>query len=418
MIINSSPASGHAPGGLLCLIALLLAAGCGSQKPTAGLPPVPEDRTESVEVAVDFPAISHLSRNTVQVPYSNIAPRSTVLITHGNLGGDSKGDGDLPVNDREALALAREEMEKELMRRGFRIIDHQQVEAKLGELALDKPCSDTRQWWHCTTHLNNKEVAYLDGLKARADKGEIAPEEFAGRMERSRGIWQNRVTGLNALLNAVAAKRIQADYVLEISAFEPAQRVSHILDLNDIAEVRRFLGDYPEVESQLADKRYLKCEGVGARVKARLIDTRNSEVVWLGGHTVSEVSRPDSQYLMELAVRRRVANRDEVLRYLEESGGRESGRQPEWRFSSELVGPRLLRGSCGVGPRQPEVLQRTSNALAGRAARELVATIKVQGGEIIRSGPPALDNSGGAVDGDASDKSRFLRESVGPLQIN
>ena len=409
---------GTAFRGLLCLALLAMLAGCGSQQPAAGLPPVPEERVQSVEVAVAFPPLGNLARNTVQVPYSNIAVRSTVVIRDGVTGAGKKAGAGLPVSESEALAVARDEMEKELIRRGFRIIDRQQVEAKLAELALDKPCPERRLWWRCTTRLNDNEVAYLDRLKAQADKGELSAEQYSREMERARTIWEKRTDNLKSLLEAVRAEQILADYVLELEAFEPAERVTQVLDLNDIVEVRRFLGDYPGLQGALGERRYLRCETVGARLKARLINTDNSEVVWLGGHTVSETDLGQSRYLLEVGVRRQVSNREQVLAFLEEHGAKAAERAPQWEFRNELVGPRLLQGSCGVAGEPAEMLQRTSNHLAGQVARELVATIKVEGGQVIRSAPSSPGNGGASSAGSTSDKNRFLRDSLGPLQMD
>lgn len=388
------------------------------------MPKVPADQFDRLEVAIQMPAVSDLAKNIVQVPYSQIAAMSTVVISHGGLGSGAVQQGKaLPVNGGMALASAKEEMQKELIRRGFRVLDQVQVNGRLRELATTAKCEDSQLWWRCTTGLSRDEVGYLNGLKVRLDRREVQSQQFSGEVEKYRRAWDSRVTGPNALRDAIKAGKVAVDYVLEIEAFEPAKIVNSTLNLSTVPKVRGFIRDYPDLRPELAKKRMMNCAGIGSEIKARLVSTKTSEVLWMGGHVVSEITQSDSEYLIELGVRKSVANKDEVYQYVAnqaKSRKKKSAEEmPAWRFRTELVGPTLVQGSCNLKNQSSEDVQRASNELAGQVARELASTIKL-GGQSVQSvpgssaAPAAAPPSAPPV---PVNNKPFLRDAAGPIRV-
>jgi hypothetical protein len=344
------------------------------------MPSIPEDQLDTTEVAVNFPSLSNLDQNTVQVPYTDIPLKSTVVISFAGRQDSRQG-----VDDSHPASVAvRDVLQKELLRKGFRVLDQSQVNDSLLQLAIAGNCKDRRLWWRCTPYIQVEDAMALDQLQQKLGAGEIEPQAFAEEVSKQRLRWQSRATDVNALLDAIKAGKVEADYVFEIREFQPQRLVKQTYNLNKSSEVRDFIKNYPELLPAFSEKGVVRCAALGAEMKARLIDTNSSEVVWIGQHLLSEMNLPENRYLLELGVRKYAANVDEVSAaindYNTKKGGRKSSGNPvpNWRFETGLVGPNLLQGSCDVAVRQTDELVAVSTKLSSRVARELVSTIRTE----------------------------------------
>ena len=359
--------------------AVLVAAGCASQSQQLQMPPVPEPRVDAVNVPVAFPPLSNLGQNTVQVPYADIPVTSTVVIALGNIRPVKT-----PVDFAESSSLVREELQKELIRQGFRVLDQGRLDNLLMSLAQDRKCGERAPWWRCTSLLEAGEVAYLDSLEKRRDAGQLTPEVFVRELEQARGIWRARATSNQALMAAIESGELAADYVLEVEKFAPGETRQSV-NLADIRDIRRLLNNYPDLQEGFAARQYVRCSALATELKARLVKTASGEVVWFGNHGVSELSRTGSEVVVEVGVKRSVVNVEEVAEFVEahNSGAvKRRGKNvslPGWRYADALVGPSLLRGSCSLANRQRDELQKVSNQITARVVRELVDTIHLTG---------------------------------------
>lgn len=402
---------------LLALLgSVLLIFGCASQPQQVQLPPVPEDKIDRVEVEVSFSPLGNLGRNTVQVPYSKIPVKSSVFIDRSGieLAANKVIDGD------KAYGIAYEEMQKELIRKGFRVLEQSQVKARLLELAISSDCKDRALWWRCSLLMTADEVAYLNNLKTKLDNGDLEPQVFSQEIAKKRISLEKRATGSKAVISAAQSGDISIDYVLEVKDFKPASKVQQSLRLKDYPELRRFINEYPDLQPEFEKRNFMQCAGVGSELKARLIDTKTAEVIWMGRHVVSEMTADNSKYLLEIGARKYAANADEIEEFIKaqssKKNGKKSARMPVWRYETILMGPNLVQGSCVIANRQAEDLRLTSNDLSGRVARELVGTINVEGRSSSLSGPELQFKSNEIRRNPNSYD--FLNDGVGPINSN
>jgi hypothetical protein len=389
------------------------------------MPPMPEDQLDTIEAPIKFPPLSDLKENTVQVPYSKIPLKSAVAINLVD-AGDEGGSG-----YRQAYASVREVLQKEFLRKGLRVLDQNQLNATLLEMATDKSCDDKQLWWHCTTLLKSEEILMLDQLRASAQNGEIDPGKYSQEIGRIRAIWEGRATATPRLLAAARSGGIPVDYIFEIRTFRPNRVVKQSIALNKSAELRSFIKDYPDLVTQFSEQGRFKCAGMGAEIKARLIDTKSSEVVWIGQHALSEMDLPESQFQIEMGIKRHVVNADEVLDAVEAynsakgSKERDGIRVPGWRYDTVLVGPNLILGTCNLDSRPTDELLSSGIRIASEVARALVGTIRTQSAEFPPESDISRPGTGGfdiktdnkTINGrPKSNAVDFYENSVGPLQ--
>jgi len=362
--------------------------------------------------------LSNLNSNTVQVPYSKIPLKSSVFIEREGVVLDLDNK---VIDTQHAYGIAYEEMQKELIRKGFRVLEQSQVRAKLLELAISDNCKDRQLWWRCTSQLNGDDVLFLDNLKVSLDKGEIELSVFSSEVAKKKRKWERSVTGAKALVAAAQAGAVGIDYVLEIKDFKPANKVQQSLRLKDYPELRRFIANYPDLQVEFDKRDFMQCAGVGSELKARLIETKSAEVVWMGRHIVSEMTAEGSKYLLEMGARKYAANTDEVEQFIKEqkskkSSSKSGARLPVWRYETILMGPNFVQGSCVLTNRRAEDLRLASDELSGRVARELLGTISVEGRSGTLSGPSLQFKSNEIKRNPKSYD--FLNDGVGPINSN
>lgn len=403
---------------LTLFVSAILLSGCASPPQQVQLPPTPEDKVDRVEVEVEFSPLSNLNSNTVQVPYSKIPLKSSVFIEREGVVLDLDNK---VIDTQHAYGIAYEEMQKELIRKGFRVLEQSQVRAKLLELAISDNCKDRQLWWRCTSQLNGDDVLFLDNLKVSLDKGEIELSVFSSEVAKKKRKWERSVTGAKALVAAAQAGAVGIDYVLEIKDFKPANKVQQSLRLKDYPELRRFIANYPDLQVEFDKRDFMQCAGVGSELKARLIETKSAEVVWMGRHIVSEMTAEGSKYLLEMGARKYAANTDEVEQFIKEqkskkSSSKSGARLPVWRYETILMGPNFVQGSCVLTNRRAEDLRLASDELSGRVARELLGTISVEGRSGTLSGPSLQFKSNEIKRNPKSYD--FLNDGVGPINSN
>lgn len=396
------------------LLVVLLLAGCSTQSQVLQMPSVPRDQFDTIKVPVKFPPLSNLAQNTVQVPYADIPVKSTVVINFGSTRQRSDSSG---VNLDETLSVVKEEVQKELIRRGLRVLDQEQVNSQLLKLAMDQSCKDDRLWWRCTTYLDRGEVAYIDKLQVSFEQGQVQRQVYAAELQKYRGLWEERATGMKALMGAIQQGKIESDYVLEIKSFKPGE-IKQSFNLSKLPDIRGLINNYPDLQSQFAGKQYLRCTTLASEIKARLINTKTAEVLWFGNHTVSELDQPGNALVVELGVRRYVANGDEVVAFVNDFNNTRGKKRapdskvPGWKYDNALVGPNLLQGTCSTANRQRSELQKVSDNLAGQVVRELIDTIEVSGGygntapTTFKANTPSLESAEGG---------KRLNNSIGPI---
>jgi Uncharacterized lipoprotein len=403
---------------LILLVGTGVISGCSSQPQKVQIPPIPEDKIDRVEVEVEFSPISNLSRSAVQVPYSKIPLKSSIFIDRGSL---ELAAGKNVIDAEQAYNIAYEEMQKELIRKGFRVLEQGQVRSKLLELAIKNGCKDRQLWWRCAAQLSSDEVLFLNDLKSKLDSGELEPSAFSKEVAKQKASWEKRVASSKALVAAAQEGNVDIDYVLEIKDFKPATKVQQSLRLKDYPQLREFISEYPDLQVEFDKRDFMQCAGVGSELKARLIETKSAEVIWMGRHTVSEMTAEGNEYLLEMGTRKYAANAEEVEQFIRDQSSKKknskaNARIPVWRYETILMGPNLVQGSCVLTNRSVEDLRLTSNELSGRVARELLGTISVEGRTSSFSGP-SLEFKSNEIRRNPTSYD-FLNDSVGPLNPN
>lgn len=389
----------------IVIVAALVLAGCAASPPPVTMPAVPQEQIDTADIAIDVSEASNLKDNVVQIPYRNIQQQSTVVIAMPDhlpeyLTG-LKGDRITRANGRYLLEV-EQELEKELIRLGFRLINRSLLEKKLEQLNEARGCADKAYWWRCQPALDKQVVSILDGLEAQYRAGKLSAEDYAARQQQIRaqidaargkggGASQVKAALLPAVLEAARSETIASDYVLYVEYLDATKLRKRVINLASNPEVRRFATQYPQgIRKELQDRRYVNCTGLAAEMTARLVDAKSGEVVWLGEHRVSQFSGKKDPYLVQLGVRRYPANEEEIRAFVEAQTGKSSRnktapKMPAWRYDMALLGPTLIKGQCDVAQYNREEIINMQSALAKQVAKELVKTIRVGGGPAAAS---------------------------------
>jgi hypothetical protein len=184
---------------------------------------------------------------------------------------------------------AEQQIEKELIRVGFTVLDRAKFEAKLREL-------------RSPNGINRTEMIDISEVIRAAQSGE------------------NR-----------------ADYVLQINQLK-LNRESVSQEIRKSAPIQQFIDKYPEIANAVPDQ--YNFPEYAATFNAKLIEVATGRIVWVGGHTVTSRNIIERDIQLTLTVRKFVTNEAEVTGYVERENTEEARKKrgdrpvsiPPWKY--------------------------------------------------------------------------------------
>lgn len=385
---------------LLMLLFLISLVGCSSKPklaPLLTIPQQPGDKVSLIEVEAKFENRNELEENIVQLVSHQIKSNSSIVINVplGLFEDRSEiNTEDQDFKTKDFFNVAEQQIEKELMRNGFRVLSRSKFEAKLRSLRDESDCDISR--WQCLqTKVTPDVAAIINNLKTQLDSGEITAAKFAEEVQlfrekfqstsfgRSRNENEKELTDISEVIRAAESGDVQADYVLQINLFETELRDTVTTDLRYIPEVRGFLRQHKGIINEFEKgPNILRCNVVGSKLNAKLIHVKTGEITWIGEHQLDEFSSGVQQVSIELGSKKFVSNYNEVRNFVRNENtdyarAQRYGREieiPKFRYSEALVQPTITAGRC---EKEWDISPSMKTDLARQVAKELIGTIRV-----------------------------------------
>lgn len=380
---------------LASTVAMLTA--CSTPAPLLKMPTKPADERKSVITELNFVGKPLTEDDYVELQGHKINMGSTVVINvpSGLFEDKSKAEaGSQDFNTAAFFNEAEQQIEKVLIRKGFRLLSRSKFEAKLRDLRDETRCETIS----CLRSKVAPEVRpILDKLEADYKRGVISTSQYMSEvgaikaqaqtasMGRNRNDDQKELTDISEVIRAAQSGDTQADYILQINRFETEKTLRATKRLIEVEKVRAFIGQYPDIESQFNSpgRDSISCAINGAELNAKLIHVKSGAIVWIGSHTLNELnSGAATKIAVEYSRIKKVNNEYQIQRFVdfnntEEQRALRADRRtvvPPWQYSVNLVGPTVIQGHCKDRPENKESVRQK---LAREVAKQLIKTISV-----------------------------------------
>jgi len=398
-----------------CLLTTVLG-GCASAPKMAPLlqtPAMPPDQVDMIDVDLAFSLDTDIYENVVQNISRDILVGSSIVINVPSVlfeekseqsAGDRAGDQDFKTKD--FFNLAEQQIEKELIRKGFRVLSRSKFEAKLRSLRDEARCNPNE--YRCLYSKVSPEIQpILEELKNKYDRGEISSLQYSSEIKtfrdqmqissagKTRTEGEKELTDISEVIRAAESGPVKADFILQINLFDTEKRLKVTKDLRHEKDIRDFVRGHPEIENEFENgNSKIGCAVVGAELNAKLIYVETGEIAWIGEHQLNEFSSGVQNLSVEMGSRRYVSNRADIVEFVSQQNS-PLGRQyrygknitvPDIEYRSSLVKPTISSGRC-ESTWNFSIDMRSD--LARQVAKELIATINVK--QRTPDNPPNYD---------------------------
>lgn len=284
--------------------------GCGSKALQLAPPPEITPLQQRVAPAVEdltFTAVlphEPVTRDDLDVTYRDdfrVSTDATVVIsvpveeqqrekqTKGRNGSRSDDllddDGITSFQTAGYFNKAEQQIEKELIRKKFIVLDRSKFEAKLRELRTktESPrvsASDralTRLWEEQLKNGEINEEEFRTKMRDLELQREVANREGSRKGEKE-------LVDISELIRAAQSGETRADYILQVNRFYVDTTSDEIVDLLDLEEVQAIAKDNPGFTRALKDagKDSVRKPGFYGVLNAKLIDVQSGAIVWVG----------------------------------------------------------------------------------------------------------------------------------------
>lgn len=318
----------------------------------------------------------------------------------GSASGGKEGEEDNKIETTAFVSDTERQMEKELIKKGFRVINRARLEAKLREMRDSR--DDCKGSWSnispdCLNQLPREAQDLLSFYNAEHKAGRLVDVEFIKKTGELRDKYQyssagkrreaNEMTDVSEVIRAAKDGEVGADYIMLVNGFNfgPQKRVVNLLSYETVAEFAR---KDAKIEPLVKGKQYVGCFQGAVSLDASLIHVKSGEVVWIGEHVATEdmLTFNDSGLTFSLVFEDRVVNVPEVTSFVERNNTEEARKFrgangievsiPPWQWASTLD-VNVLNGMCSTNS---DVIKSRGNlqVLTEVVARELIATIRTQ----------------------------------------
>lgn len=332
-------------------------------------------------------------------------------------GGGRKGDGSVAngagaekANDIDTTAFVSDterQLEKELIKKGFRVINRARLEAKLREMR-DGRDDCKGNWSHispdCLNQLPREAQDLLAFYNAEHKAKRLDDAEFLRKTSDLREKYQyssagkkrdaNEMTDVSEVIRAAKDGEVGADYIMLVNGFSLGSQ-RRVIDLLSYGQVKEFVSRAPSIEPLVRAKQYVECYNGVVSLDASLIHVKSGEVVWIGGHGVAEdmLAADGHALTLSLMFNERVENTAEVEMFVRANNTEEARKLrasndsqvqlPAWRWLSKLD-LNVVSGRC-AGRGDTSSLRPNLQGLTELVARELIATIRTQSGQPVQA---------------------------------
>jgi len=217
----------------------------------------------------------------------------------------------LPVEDRQAynnaetldktkafktegyINKSEPNVEKELMRFGFSVLDRSKFEAKLRTV---RDSVNNKNWKYDESDLYTEKLKYL---KQQFEKGKISDKNYWNQlssMEREtkrRTKGQKEIIDMSELIRAAQSEGVQADYILQLNKIEEYSGFPVNIPIKGQTKVEEYLKNNPYLEygtqrNNIPFKFTIKAFQV--TFSAKLINVQSGKVVWTGMHELNSLN--------------------------------------------------------------------------------------------------------------------------------
>lgn len=249
-----------------------------------------------------------------------------------------KGDNDFSTSGY--FHAAEQQIEKELIKHGFKVLSREKFEAKL-----------------------------------RKARGTV----------RSEGLQE--LTDITEVIRAAEDGDLKSDYLLQINEFTQNDVAIYEINLGSYGEFQGLMNIFPKATSKLQKIQYLPCSEFSTTLNAKLIHVQTGRIVWIGDHTASTRGLYSNLLSLRLGVEEKVSNKVEVEKFVA-SQNTEFGRRlrkkgdpinfPSWKVSYLVPGPIVTNGYCRI--EKSEISAKSvRKELSKTVAKTLMKSIKVGG---------------------------------------
>ena len=370
--------------------------GCGTA-PLLVMPDTPKPTEDIVASSIEFSSNSKLDENVVQLPSHKVKYGSSVVINVPQeiFEDQSKKDGkDQDFKTKDFFSEAEQAIEKQLLRKNFRVLSRAKLEAELRKLRDENRCNIHE--WNCLRSQVSPEAGpILDDLKAQFDRKQISAAdyaqqigEFRNKMQtssagRSRTGDEKELTDISEVIRAAQSPAINAEYILQINVFDTNKKLTATTDVRQSEKARALLRANPKLKELLASEatHNLSCAIIGAALNAKLIHVKTGGIVWIGNHELNELSSGVQKLEIALGQRTYVTNERDVQRFVHSQNTKRARKQrkkypvtiPAWQYRTDLI-KEVVSGRC---ENSWNITADNRRALSRNVAKELIDTIAV-----------------------------------------
>ncbi|AGC77845.1 hypothetical protein DDD_2718 [Nonlabens dokdonensis DSW-6] len=220
---------------------------------------------------------------------------------------------------------AEQYVEKDLLRKGFSVLDRSKFEAKLRDLR-DKAAYGERSWLSrgYEKYLENGEYDVVkEDLKNQYDNGNLSLTEYQTKVAEVDKYSQRALPGkkrdeneMNDIAEVIRAAQTgadQADYLLQINEVKMGNAGDRKLSIQNLPEVQNFMIEntglsFGRLPYSLPAQ--ISANWFQSSLNAKLIEIKSGSIVWLGSHEIESWAADEVK--VTINVTKKVANEDEV----------------------------------------------------------------------------------------------------------
>lgn len=262
--------------------------------------------------------------------------RPSVIISVPLVGNKNASDVDeSKAQSKELYAtdefynIAEQQIEKELIRKRFRVLDRSKFEAKLRDMRDVNESFRSSWWWQDyreqASTLDKDDIKKLleedyengkfsdmsDYLSALSELQKQATNSSAGR---NRAEDSMEMIDISEVIRAAQLGENQGDFVLLINNVEVKTSFDRSLSLRNMAEARRFVDANDGLnfgsDSKSEIPSIVRTPWFRAEFNAKLVAVKTGAIVWIGSHEID--SRVAENFDISFDVERVVSNADTV----------------------------------------------------------------------------------------------------------
>jgi len=288
--------------------------------------------------------------------------------------------------------IAEQQIERELIKHNFKVKSRSKFEAKLRSMRDTTKISERSYYNDVLSKVDKNIRPIVENLKKRFENNELTPADYLKQLGQFQTtITKSRdedksdeLTDISEVIIAAGSKGIKADYILQINIFETDNRNSVYADLRYSSSFRRYVRSNPDyIKSMRSKSTKARCDILAATLNAKLIHVQSGDIIWIGEHTLDELSLGSREVTYEFGSEKYVTNTAKIRAFVTAQNTWSARRYrygravypPAFKFATKAIAPKRVSGSCSS---HTIPIDKIKAKLARQVAKELMRTIKVQ----------------------------------------